>query len=82
MCAYKLCKVDFRYCGMQATLEKSIHEFGKDISSDRICTYFVDGLCQKRDSFMSSFAKDNVEGPSKSVVMAGRVVRIVHDRYS
>lgn len=29
MCAYKLCKVDFRYWGMQAKLEKFIHEFGE-----------------------------------------------------
>ncbi|XP_065202321.1 protein retinal degeneration B isoform X2 [Planococcus citri] len=27
MCAYKLCKVDFRYWGMQAKLEKFIHDF-------------------------------------------------------
>lgn len=33
MCAYKLCKVDFRYWGMQAKLEKFIHDFGKCTSN-------------------------------------------------
>lgn len=36
MCAYKLCKVDFRYWGMQAKLEKFIHDFGKGIV--HLCT--------------------------------------------
>lgn len=29
MCAYKLCKVEFRYWGMQTKLEKFIHDVGK-----------------------------------------------------
>lgn len=29
MCAYKLCKVEFRYWGMQTKLEKFIHDTGK-----------------------------------------------------
>lgn len=29
MCAYKLCKVEFRYWGMQTKIEKFIHEVGK-----------------------------------------------------
>ena len=29
MCAYKLCKVEFRYWGMQSKLEKFIHDTGK-----------------------------------------------------
>lgn len=28
MCAYKLCKVEFRYWGMQTKLEKFIHDVG------------------------------------------------------
>lgn len=28
MCAYKLCKVEFRYWGMQTKIEKFIHEVG------------------------------------------------------
>lgn len=31
MCAYKLCKVEFRYWGMQTKIEKFIHEVGKFI---------------------------------------------------
>jgi Phosphatidylinositol transfer protein. len=29
MCAYKLCRVQFHYWGMQTKLEKFVHEFGK-----------------------------------------------------
>ena len=29
MCAYKLCKVEFRYWGMQNRIEKFIHDVGK-----------------------------------------------------
>lgn len=29
MCAYKLCKVEFRYWGMQTKIEKFIHDIGK-----------------------------------------------------
>lgn len=30
MCAYKLCRVEFRYWGMQTKLEKFIHDIGGD----------------------------------------------------
>lgn len=33
MCAYKLCKVEFRYWGMQTKIEKFIHEVGMFIIS-------------------------------------------------
>lgn len=29
MCAYKLCKVEFRYWGMQTKIEKFIHDIGE-----------------------------------------------------
>ncbi len=29
MCAYKLCKVEFRYWGMQTKIERFIHDIGK-----------------------------------------------------
>lgn len=29
MCSYKLCKVEFRYWGMQTKIEKYIHEHGE-----------------------------------------------------
>lgn len=29
MCAYKLCKVEFRYWGMQSKIEQFIHDVGK-----------------------------------------------------
>lgn len=29
MCAYKLCKVEFRYWGMQSKIERFIHDVGK-----------------------------------------------------
>lgn len=31
MCAYKLCRVEFRYWGMQTKIEKFIHDVGKYI---------------------------------------------------
>lgn len=31
MCAYKLCRVEFRYWGMQTKLEKFIHDTGESI---------------------------------------------------
>ena len=30
MCAYKLCKVEFRYWGMQSKIERFIHDIGED----------------------------------------------------
>lgn len=36
MCAYKLCKVEFRYWGMQTKIEKFIHEVGKLIISHKL----------------------------------------------
>lgn len=29
MCAYKLCRVEFRYWGMQTKIERFIHDIGK-----------------------------------------------------
>lgn len=29
MCAYKLCKVEFRYWGMQTKIERFIHDVGE-----------------------------------------------------
>ena len=29
MCAYKLCRVEFRYWGMQTRIERFIHDIGK-----------------------------------------------------
>lgn len=29
MCAYKLCRVEFRYWGVQTKLEKFIHDIGQ-----------------------------------------------------
>jgi hypothetical protein len=31
MCAYKLCRVEFRYWGMQTKIEKFIHDIGKTV---------------------------------------------------
>ena len=32
MCAYKLCRAEFRYWGMQSRCERFIHEIGKQIN--------------------------------------------------
>lgn len=29
MCAYKLCRVEFKYWGMQAKIERFIHDIGR-----------------------------------------------------
>lgn len=35
MCAYKLCRVEFRYWGVQTKLEKFIHDIGQYTTHDR-----------------------------------------------
>lgn len=37
MCAYKLCKVEFRYWGMQSKIERFIHDVGKFVC---VCKFF------------------------------------------
>lgn len=39
MCAYKLCKVEFRYWGMQTKIEKFIHDVG--MYSKTLHTYSI-----------------------------------------
>lgn len=34
MCAYKLCRVEFKYWGMQSKIEKFIHDSGKQFLDD------------------------------------------------
>lgn len=36
MCAYKLCKVEFRYWGMQSKIERFIHDVGEHLWSCRV----------------------------------------------
>lgn len=45
MCAYKLCRVEFRYWGMQTKLEKFIHDTGK-MYSVKLC-WFLSTLCDQ-----------------------------------
>jgi len=33
MCAYKLCRVEFRYWGMQGKIERFIHDIGTELVS-------------------------------------------------
>lgn len=51
MCAYKLCRVEFRYWGMQTKIEKFIHDIGK-IHSEGIF----------RVTVLFSFAENYAEG--------------------
>ncbi len=37
MCAYKLCKVEFRYWGMQSKIERFIHDVGKSACLCDVC---------------------------------------------
>lgn len=37
MCAYKLCKVEFRYWGMQAKIEQFIHDVGEHLAEAGSC---------------------------------------------
>lgn len=37
MCAYKLCKVEFRYWGMQSKIERFIHDTGERARPLRLC---------------------------------------------
>lgn len=36
MCAYKLCKVEFRYWGMQSKIEQFIHDVGEHVGVSAI----------------------------------------------
>lgn len=40
MCAYKLCRVEFRYWGMQTKIEKFIHDIGKPFVN-RVLIYYL-----------------------------------------
>lgn len=41
MCAYKLCKVEFRYWGMQTKIERFIHDVGEYVTgSSKIYLFF------------------------------------------
>lgn len=39
MCAYKLCKVEFRYWGMQSKIERFIHDTGEPAGALRVCLW-------------------------------------------
>lgn len=39
MCAYKLCKVEFRYWGMQSKIERFIHDVGENALQDVTVLY-------------------------------------------
>jgi hypothetical protein len=41
MCAYKLCRVEFRYWGMQSKCERFIHEIGNKQKKNELI-YFID----------------------------------------
>lgn len=50
MCAYKLCRVEFRYWGMQTKIERFIHDVGKPTLTLRelsFLLYFLQ-LCAKQ----------------------------------
>lgn len=42
MCAYKLCKVEFRYWGMQSKIERFIHDVGEYFASSLL----LDSCCR------------------------------------
>lgn len=51
MCAYKLCKVEFRYWGMQSKIERFIHDVGKYAVS----SLFTLAVCSHRNVESVSF---------------------------
>lgn len=46
MCAYKLCKVEFRYWGMQTKIERFIHDVGKNANKLIRCSQFCNALLE------------------------------------
>lgn len=47
MCAYKLCKVEFRYWGMQAKIEQFIHDVGEHQLQEGLFTQHAPGpVCE------------------------------------
>ena len=51
MCAYKLCKVEFRYWGMQSKIERFIHDVGES-SAD-----FMSGFLCKQAIILSKVSR-------------------------
>lgn len=48
MCAYKLCKVEFRYWGMQAKIEQFIHDVGEHPDEEHpACTRLPACVCSQ-----------------------------------
>lgn len=74
MCAYKLCRVEFRYWGMQTKIERFIDDTGKFKFQSAI-------KIQNRKRLFSA-KKDDVESASASLGVAGRVARTYHGGYS
>lgn len=45
MCAYKLCKVEFRYWGMQSKIERFIHDVGRCSVAEGVCVFIILYIC-------------------------------------
>lgn len=80
MCAYKLCRVEFRYWGMQTKLERFIHDTGIIIVNVNNSNSSI----PIRNVFFhpqNSSAKNHVPCSSTGLGLAGRMARYEHGRH-
>lgn len=78
MCAYKLCRVEFHYWGMQSKIEKFIHDYGKYFVMADLHNLFLCSGVIINCMFLYPFQrieKNNASSSQASLGLAGRVVR-------
>lgn len=73
MCAYKLCKVEFRYWGMQSKIEQFIHDVGEfgAVGCWRVIWAAMGSHWTRFPSSPPRFEEGDAARPPPSLVLAG-----------
>mgnify|MGYP001507105703 CR=1 FL=1 len=66
MCAYKLCRVEFKYWGMQNKIERFIHESGNSKTN----TFLFDFSNHNNQILSNSITQDNAKSTSTGLGLA------------
>lgn len=82
MCAYKLCKVEFKYWGMQTRIEKFIQDVGEFFSPAPSAPSAPSASSHDDEDGECSAAEDDAAGAPAGVGVAGRVARAHPRRHS
>lgn len=67
MCAYKMCKVEFKYWGLQTRAERWIHELALKVNFNLIILFIFSNLII---NYLNNFLGHNVTCSSTSLGMA------------